>query len=125
MNVSIAIVIPPVPPEGPPRYRCIRYRASSHQYPGRYRPPAAPGSFVTGDPASPLLLAVARPASGEQAGLPDLLSLAGPLHAQGEVGLSVVVHLRVEHLVLEEGRGLRLEEDVRSGGVDDLVVLAR
>src|ERR1700755_537941 len=51
--------------------------------------------------------------------------LAGTLHAEGEVGLALAVDLGVEHLVLEVDGGLRLEVDVRAGGFDDLIVLAR
>ena len=46
------------------------------------------------------------------------------LHAQGEDGLAILVDLRVEHLVLEVGGGLRLEVQVRAGGFEDQVVLA-
>jgi drug/metabolite transporter (DMT)-like permease len=55
---------------------------------------------------------------------PQVLGLARTLHAQGEVGLALTVDLRVEHLVVEVGSDLRLEVDVRPGGLDDLVVLA-
>jgi uncharacterized protein (DUF2236 family) len=49
--------------------------------------------------------------------------LARELHAQREAGVAVLVDLRVEHLVLQVGGGLRLEEHARSPGLDDLVVL--
>src|SRR6185503_7094418 len=51
--------------------------------------------------------------------------LVGTLHAEGEVGLALAVDLGVEHLVLEVDGSLRLEVDVRAGGFDDLIVLAR
>ena len=50
--------------------------------------------------------------------------LAGILHPQGEVGLTLTVDLGVEHLVLEEHGGPRLQVDVRPGGLDDLVARA-
>jgi hypothetical protein len=53
-----------------------------------------------------------------------VLGLAGVLHAEGEAGLALLVDLRVEHLVLKVGRGLRLQEHACPGGLDDLVVLA-
>ena len=53
------------------------------------------------------------------------LGLAGTLHAQGEVGLAFPVDLCVEHLVRQVGSGLRLQVDVRSVCLDDLVVLTR
>jgi hypothetical protein len=46
------------------------------------------------------------------------------LRAHGELGLALGVDLRVEDLVLQVGRGLRLEENARAGGLDDLVALA-
>src|SRR5690348_18470692 len=52
-------------------------------------------------------------------------SLAGTLHAEGEMSLALAVDLGVEHLVLEVGGGLRLEVDVRAGSFDDLIVLVR
>jgi hypothetical protein len=53
-----------------------------------------------------------------------VLDLAGVLYAQGEDGLAILVDLRVEHLVLEVCGGLRLEVQVRAGGLEDQVVLA-
>ena len=53
------------------------------------------------------------------------LDLAGILHAQGEVGLALLIELRVEHLVIKVGSGVRLKEHARSGCFDDLVVLTR
>jgi hypothetical protein len=38
------------------------------------------------------------------------LDLAGVLRAQGEVGLALLIELRVEHLVIQVGSGLRLKE---------------
>jgi hypothetical protein len=53
-----------------------------------------------------------------------VLDLAGVLYAQGKEGLAILVDVGVEHLVLQVGGGLRLEVQVRAGGLEDQVVLA-
>ena len=53
------------------------------------------------------------------------LDLIGVLHVQGEVGLALLIKLRVEHLVIKVGSGLRLKEHACSGCLDNLVVLTR
>src|SRR6185437_5339405 len=53
------------------------------------------------------------------------LDLTGILDGQGEVRLALGVDLGVEHLVLEERGGLRLQVDVRPVGLEDLVVRVR
>jgi hypothetical protein len=54
-----------------------------------------------------------------------VLILTRALHAEREVGFALLIDLRVKHLVLKVGSGLRLEEHACSGGLDNLVVLAR
>ena len=58
-------------------------------------------------------------------GFLNALDLAGVLRAQGELGLALLIELRVEHLVIKVGSGLRLKEHACSGCLDDLVVLTR
>ena len=41
------------------------------------------------------------------------------------MGLALLIELRVEHLVIKVGNGLRLKEHACSGCLDDLVVLIR
>ena len=53
------------------------------------------------------------------------LDLVGVLHVQGEVGLALLIELRVEHLVIKVDSGLRLKEHACSGCLDNLVVLTR
>src|SRR6266480_1495723 len=53
------------------------------------------------------------------------LDLVGDLRAQDELGLALLIELRVEHLVIKVGSGLRLEKNACSGCLDDLVVLTR
>ena len=53
------------------------------------------------------------------------LDLVGVLHVQGEVGLALLIELRVEHLVIKVGSGLRLKKNACPGCLDDLVVLTR
>src|SRR5437773_6286580 len=54
-----------------------------------------------------------------------VLDLAGVLCAQDELGLALLIELRVEHLVIKVGSGLRLKKNACTGCLDDLVVLTR